>query len=82
MGMGGFTGSDPAPTLAQLKAYVASGQLRYVLVGGGRGGGGFGGAGSSDTSSVQSWVTSTCTVIDYAGSGSSSLYDCSAAVIG
>ncbi|HJW21848.1 MAG TPA: glycosyltransferase family 39 protein [Candidatus Limnocylindrales bacterium] len=34
MAMGGFTGSDPAPTLEQLRAYVASGELRYVLVGG------------------------------------------------
>jgi hypothetical protein len=32
MSMGGFTGSDPAPSLAQLQAYVRSGGLRYVLV--------------------------------------------------
>jgi hypothetical protein len=28
---------------------------------------------------VQSWVSSTCSVVNYAGSGSSSLYDCSTA---
>jgi 4-amino-4-deoxy-L-arabinose transferase-like glycosyltransferase len=40
--MGGFNGSDPAPTLAQLQALVSSGQVHYVLLGGGApGGGGF-----------------------------------------
>lgn len=54
MAMGGFNGSDAAPTLQQLQAYVASGELRYVLVGGAGAGGtgpsfggglGFGGLG-------------------------------------
>ena len=79
MAMGGFTGSDPAPTLAEFQAYVASGELRYVLVGGGGGGrggpGGFGGA-SSD---VSSWVQSACTAVDVSGA-SGSLYDCAGAV--
>jgi 4-amino-4-deoxy-L-arabinose transferase-like glycosyltransferase len=36
--MGGFMGSDPAPSLTALKRLVASGQLRYVLLTGrGRG---------------------------------------------
>ncbi len=39
MAMGGFTGSDPAPTTDELKAYVASGELRYVLLGSGEPGG-------------------------------------------
>jgi 4-amino-4-deoxy-L-arabinose transferase-like glycosyltransferase len=50
MTMGGFTGSDPTPTLTELQKYVAAGDLRFVLLGlGGRGGfggpgdGGFGG---------------------------------------
>ena len=76
MAMGGFTGSDPTPTLDQLKSYVASGKLRFVLAGtsgGGFGGGGFGGG----SSTVTSWVTSTCKVVDYGGS--SSLYDCAGA---
>jgi len=29
MAMGGFTGSDPTPTLAQFKGYIASGKLRF-----------------------------------------------------
>jgi len=85
MAMGGFTGSDPAPTLAQLEGYIASGKLRYVLASGagGGGGGGFGGAaggglgGSTDASSITSWVTSTCKLVDYGGS--STLYDCAGA---
>ncbi len=39
MAMGGFSGSDPAPTADELAAYVASGELRYVyLVSAGPGG--------------------------------------------
>jgi 4-amino-4-deoxy-L-arabinose transferase-like glycosyltransferase len=74
MAMGGFTGSDPTPTLDQLKSYVASGKLRFVLVDG-LGGGGFGGG---DTTDRTSWVTSTCKVVNY-GDSSSSLYDCAGA---
>jgi hypothetical protein len=81
MAMGGFSGSDPTPTLAELQADIASGQLRFVLVGGGGPGGGFGGpgGGSDSSSEVFSWVTSTCTTVT---SVSSSLYDCAAAVTG
>ncbi len=77
MAMGGFTGSDPWPTLGALQAYVRSGQLRYVIVGGadGFGGRGFGGAASS---SVSTWVTSSCSAVTINGS-STSLYDCSSA---
>ena len=75
MAMGGFNGSDPAPTLDQLKSYIASGELRYVIVGGGFGGGMAGGFGGS-SSSVESWVSSTCKAVT---SVSSTLYDCSGA---
>jgi 4-amino-4-deoxy-L-arabinose transferase-like glycosyltransferase len=75
MAMGGFTGSDPTPTLDQLKSYVASGELRFVLVDGLGGGGGFGG---SDTTDRTSWVTSTCKIVNYSGA-SSNLYDCAGA---
>ncbi|HET9253961.1 MAG TPA: hypothetical protein VFO16_02020 [Pseudonocardiaceae bacterium] len=45
IGIGGFMGSDPAPTLAQFTSYVATGQVRYFIAGGmfGRRGGGPGG---------------------------------------
>jgi hypothetical protein len=77
MAMGGFSGGDPAPTLDQLKAYVASGQLRYVLVSGGGGMGGPGGNGAS-SSAISAWVASAGTVVDYGGSAGT-LYDLSAA---
>jgi len=38
MSIGGFTGSDPAPTLEQFQAYVAAGDVHYFVVGGGPGG--------------------------------------------
>ena len=31
MAMGGFTGADPTPTVAQLQASNSAGDLRYVL---------------------------------------------------
>jgi 4-amino-4-deoxy-L-arabinose transferase-like glycosyltransferase len=73
MAMGGFSGGDPAPTLAQLQAYVASGQLRYILLGsGGRGGL------NSASSDVSSWVTANGSVVESVGNGI--LYDLSGAV--
>ena len=73
MAMGGFSGTDPAPSLAQIQAYVASGQLRYVLVGGTGGGPG---GNSTTASAVSAWVTSVGKVVDYGGS-SGTLYDLS-----
>ena len=58
MSIGGFNGTDPAPTLAQFQAYVASGQIHY-FIGGGRGfGGGLFGRRSAGSTSGQitSWV--------------------------
>ncbi|MFC4951150.1 ArnT family glycosyltransferase [Pseudonocardia sp. GCM10023141] len=49
MSIGGFSGSDPAPTLEQFQSYVAGGQVRYFVAGGG----GFGGGGSSG---IAEWV--------------------------
>ena len=52
MAIGGFNGSDPAPSLAQFKAYVAAGDVHW-FIGGGRGGPG----GSSGTSAaISAWV--------------------------
>jgi 4-amino-4-deoxy-L-arabinose transferase-like glycosyltransferase len=78
MAMGGFTGSDPAPTLAQFQQYVSEGKVHYVLAGGGGAGGfgGFGGAGrggGSATSQVIAWVEKSCTAVP------ASAYDGSAA---
>lgn len=71
MAMGGFMGSDPAPTLEQLKSIVSSGKLRYVLLGGG-------GPGRGNTTAVSSWVTSVGSVVNYGGSAGT-LYDLSGA---
>ena len=74
MAIGGFNGGDPAPTLDQLKADVASGRLRYVLVGGG------GGGPNGDSSTISDWVTAKGTVVAEVGGGS--LYDLSALASG
>ena len=85
MTMGGFSGSDNAPTLAHFQSYVSSGQVRFVLLGRGGpgGGGGFGfGRAQSGASTVARWVTSSCTQVGLgtgaAGAGGA-LYDCSGA---
>jgi 4-amino-4-deoxy-L-arabinose transferase-like glycosyltransferase len=54
MAMGGFTGSDPSPTLAQFVAMVKAGEVHYVLVGGNGGGGPA--SGSSTTSAIDAWA--------------------------
>jgi 4-amino-4-deoxy-L-arabinose transferase-like glycosyltransferase len=68
MAMGGFSGSDPAPTLAQLEQYVQEGKLHYVLTGGA---GGFGGGGGG-ASSVTSWVAQNCTAVPASAYGGAS----------
>ena len=57
MAIGGWSGSDAAPTLAQFKAYVAAGQIHYFIADGGGAGGGQGG-GTSSNSAITSWVES------------------------
>jgi hypothetical protein len=62
MPIGGFNGSDPAPTLAQFKAWVAAGEIHYFIGSGSIGGGGGPGGNSQGTSSaIASWVSSTFT---------------------
>jgi hypothetical protein len=57
MAIGGFNGTDPAPTLTQFEKYVAQGKIHYFIAGGG--GGGFGrGSSSDDSSLITSWVES------------------------
>jgi 4-amino-4-deoxy-L-arabinose transferase-like glycosyltransferase len=54
MAIGGFNGTDPAPTLAQFEKYVSAGKIHYFI-----GGGSFGGqaqGGSSDSSEITQWV--------------------------
>ena len=72
MALGGFLGSDPILTVAQLQSLVREGQIRYFLLGGGPGG--FGGG--SGNSAVESWVTSDCTAVTDSAAGASWLYVC------
>jgi len=61
MAIGGFNGTDPAPSLAQFEAYVAEGRIHYFL---GSGGGPGGGSGTS--SAIAQWVEAhfTATTVD------------------
>ncbi len=79
MAMGGFNGGDPAPTLAQFKALVASGQVRFLLVDGSGGSGGPGGTSDSSISAIDTWATSVGTVVDTGSSAGGTLYDLSGA---
>jgi len=51
MAIGGFTGSDASPTLAQFKAYVAAGDIHYFVASSQGQMGGAGPSGSSSTGS-------------------------------
>ncbi len=60
MAIGGFNGSDPAPTLKEFQQYVADGKVHYFISGGGFGGlGGAGGpgGGNGNGTAISSWVS-------------------------
>jgi hypothetical protein len=65
--MGGFMGSDPAPSLVKLEQLVHSGQLHYVLLGGGMGGGPGGGRSSTATAARDAWIQAHGTVVTVPG---------------
>ncbi len=63
MAIGGFNGTDPAPTLAQFEKYVSEGKIHYFIAGGATGrrraSARAGGRGScDDASQITSWVES------------------------
>jgi hypothetical protein len=68
MAIGGFSGSDNAPTLAQFQAWVKAGDISYY-VSGGQGGMGAAGGGGSNTSSSQiaTWVAANYTATTVGG---------------
>jgi 4-amino-4-deoxy-L-arabinose transferase-like glycosyltransferase len=71
MAIGGFNGSDPAPSLAQFEAWATAGKIHYFIASGGLGGGG----GTSNVAAqITSWVTAhyTATTI-----GGQTVYDLS-----
>ncbi|MEV4112366.1 glycosyltransferase family 39 protein [Nonomuraea sp. NPDC049695] len=60
MAVGGFNGTDPAPTLEQFKQYVAAKKIHYFIgtgMGEGRGSTG----GSDDAAQIAAWVQDTFT---------------------
>jgi 4-amino-4-deoxy-L-arabinose transferase-like glycosyltransferase len=75
MAIGGFNGTDPSPTLAQFKAWVAESKIHYFIPGG-TGMGAGQGQGSTDASSaITSWVESTYTSTTIGGT---TVYDLTA----
>ena len=72
MAIGGWS-SDPAPTLAEFKAWVAAGDVGYYISAGS--GGGMGG-GSSTASAIQEWVAAN---YDATTVGGQTVYDLSSA---
>ena len=76
IGMGGFDGTDDAPTTTQLADWVRTGQLRFVLAEQTRG---FARGGTTSTQRA-TWVRRHCSVVDpavYGGTGRETLYSCS-----
>jgi 4-amino-4-deoxy-L-arabinose transferase-like glycosyltransferase len=64
MAIGGFSGGDDSPTLAQFQQYVHDGRVRYFLAredreGGGPGG--FGGSADSAGNQITDWVQANFT---------------------
>ena len=72
--IGGFGGSDPAPTVAQLAQMVRDGELRYVLVSTN----GRGGPGGSSSSALNAWVTAHGTAVTAVTVDGGTLYEVSA----
>ncbi|SUA42375.1 Uncharacterised protein [Nocardia africana] len=57
MAIGGFTGSDNSPTLAQFQQYVKNGDIHYFFAGGG----------SGSASEITSWIEFRYTAITVGG---------------
>jgi hypothetical protein len=73
MAIGGFNGSDPAPTLEQFQQLVAEGRLHYLLGGGRMGGRSMGG--SDAAQQIGAWVAENFTA---ASIGRATVYDLTA----
>ncbi|MDQ1046887.1 glycosyltransferase family 39 protein [Streptomyces sp. V4I2] len=70
MAIGGFNGTDPSPTLAQFKQYVADGKIHYFVSSGT--GGGMGGSSDGTSSQITTWVEATFKKVTV---GSATFYD-------
>jgi hypothetical protein len=76
MAIGGFNGSDPAPTLAQFQRYVRGGTIHYFIPEGGLG---MPRGGSSNSSLIAEWVQQNYTATTVAGT---TVYDLTAPIGG
>ena len=56
MSIGGFNGTDPAPTLTQFQRYVATGSIHFYISGGGMGSGPSASSSTSYSSAIATWV--------------------------
>lgn len=65
IGIGGWSGGDPAPTLAAFKQYVADGRIGYFVSGGGMGGMGGG-------NEISEWVEANYEAVEI---GESTVYE-------
>ena len=74
MAIGGFNGSDPAPTLAEFQKLVDAGEIHY-FISGGEGGGGRQLGGSQSSAEISAWVAENFTAITI---DSTMLYDLTA----
>ncbi|MHC3471019.1 ArnT family glycosyltransferase [Streptomyces sp. 7R007] len=64
IGMGGFSGTDDAPSVRQLQKWTKDGELRYVLGSGSAGGmGAMMGGKDSAASQRSTWITQHCTKV-------------------
>ncbi|WP_416973670.1 glycosyltransferase family 39 protein [Streptomyces sp. 4F14] len=74
MAIGGFNGTDPSPTLAQFKEYVADGKIHYFISSGSGGGGGgmMGGSSTGTSSQITTWVEANFKKVTV---GSATFYD-------
>jgi len=61
--VGGFNGTDPAPTLTQFQSYVALGQIHYFI---GTSTSGSSSSGSDAAAKIAAWVADnyTATTVD------------------
>ncbi|UIX29589.1 ArnT family glycosyltransferase [Streptomyces sp. GQFP] len=80
VGMGGFTGSDDAPSVGQLEKWTKDGDLRYVL--GSESGGGLPGASGGTSQQRSDWLAENCTEVPASSYGGTSSQDSGAGATG
>ncbi|WP_328330507.1 glycosyltransferase family 39 protein [Kribbella sp. NBC_00382] len=69
MSIGGFNGTDPAPSLTEFQQLVAQGKVHYFI---GSSGGGFGGGRGGTSSEISTWVAQNYTAQTVGGT---TIYD-------